>query len=187
LVLAGGEGSRYGGPKAWAELPDGCTFLAACARALLAAGARPLVATLPPGSVDPRIAGLGVVPLAEHGLDMFASLRVGLAELLAEVGWGRVSVLPVDHPLVRPGTIAALAATEGAAVIPKHDGKHGHPVVLDRATAAAVATERMRGPTLREVLAEVGPTEIAVDDPGTIANCNTPDALACGLARSGDV
>jgi len=184
LVLAGGEGSRYGGPKAWAELPDGRTFLAACVGTLLTAGARPLIATVPPGSVDPHITGLSVVPLAEPGLDMFASLRVGLQRLVGDDSWRRVVVLPVDHPLVRPTTVVALAAVGGPAVIPGHDGKHGHPVVLDRTTAADVAAGGMRGPTLRDVLAEVGATEVAVDDPGAIANCNTPAALSRALARS---
>jgi CTP:molybdopterin cytidylyltransferase MocA len=118
---------------------------------------------------------------------MFASLRVGVAELIGRPGWTRVAVLPVDHPLVRPETVATLAAAGGPAVIPSHDGKHGHPVILARAVAAAIVAGTMRGPTLREVLAEVGPTEVAVDDPGTIGNCNTPDALARALARAGGV
>ncbi len=31
LILAGGAGRRFGGPKAFARLPDGRTFLEACA------------------------------------------------------------------------------------------------------------------------------------------------------------
>ena len=58
LILAGGVGSRFGGPKAWAVLPDGRTFLDACVASLLGAGADPVVATLPPGSKDPEIDGL---------------------------------------------------------------------------------------------------------------------------------
>ena len=124
LILAGGEGSRFGGPKAWALLPDGRTFLEACTASLRGGGADPIVATLPPGSTDPQIENLEVVPLPEPGLDMFASLRIGLRNLVGETEWTQVALLPVDHPLVQPETIAALARSESSAAIPRH---HAHP------------------------------------------------------------
>jgi len=182
LVLAGGEGSRFGGPKAWALLPDGRTFLEACAVSLRGGGADPVVATLPPGSDDPQIEGLEVVPLPEPGLDMFASLQIGLQRLMGEGGWTRVALLPVDHPLVQPATIAALARSESSAAIPSHNGKHGHPVVIDRTTAEMIASGEMQGPTLREVLKKIGAVDVEVNDSGAIANCNTPGALAQALA-----
>lgn len=182
IILAGGVGSRFGGPKAWALLPDGRSFLDACVAVLCAAGASPVAATLPPGSDDPMIDGLVGVPLPETGLDMFASLRIGLRRLVREEGWTRVAVLPVDHPLVRSSTITAMAAAAAPAVVPRHCGKHGHPVVIDRASATAIADGVVTGPTLREVLHEIGAVDIEVDDPGAIANCNTPDSLASALA-----
>jgi molybdenum cofactor cytidylyltransferase len=178
LVLAGGEGARFGGPKAWATLPDGRTFLEACAGALREGGARPVLATLPPDAADPGLPGLSALPLPRPGLEMFDSLRLGLAALLGDSDWTRVAILPVDHPLVRPATVAALAAAAGRAVIPRCAGKHGHPVVLDRAPAAAIADGRLAGPTLRDALARLGAAELELDDPGTTANCNTPTALA---------
>jgi CTP:molybdopterin cytidylyltransferase MocA len=182
LILAGGEGRRFGCPKAWAALPDGRTFLTACAAALRAAGAFRVVATVPPGSADPAIDGLDSLALPEPGLDMFASLRFGLEWLVSRPGWRRVAILPVDHPLVRPETVAALAAVEGGAVVPVCRGKHGHPVVVDRAVATAVVSGRISGPTLRDVLRDADARDLAVDDPGAIANCNTPAALAAALA-----
>jgi len=182
LILAGGLGSRFGGPKAWALLPDGLSFLDVCTASLRAAGASPVAATLPPGTDDPMIDGLVAVPLPGAGLDMFASLRIGLQRLVREQGWTRVAVLPVDHPLVRSATIIALAAAAAPAVIPRHRGKHGHPVVIDRASATAMADGVLTGPTLREVLHEIGAVDIEIDDPGVVANCNTPDSLASALA-----
>ena len=181
LILAGGVGSRFGGPKAWAILPDGRTFLDACAASLQGAGAVPVLATLPPGSDDPEIDGLTVIPLPEPGLDMFASLRLGLQRLVGEAEWTRVALLPVDHPLVQPATVVALAASDAPAAIPSFRGKHGHPVVIDRPTAEAIVNDPMAGPTLRNVLREAGATDVEVDDPGAIANCNTPDALERAL------
>jgi len=184
LILAGGVGARFGGPKAWAVLPDGRSFLEACADALAAAGVVPIAATLPPGSDDPGITGLVAVPLPEPGLDMFASIRIGVLRLVGQGGWDHLAVLPVDHPLVRPETVAALAAAGAAAAIPSVRGKHGHPVVIDRATAEAIAGGVMAGPTLRDVLREVGADDVEVDDPGAIANCNTPGALTRAMERS---
>ena len=181
LILAGGVGSRFGGPKAGALLPDGRTFLEACNATLHAAGAGPVLATLPPGFDEPEIDGLVAVPLRERGLDMFASLRIGLQRLVGEEGWNRVALLPVDHPLVRPATIAALAACDSRAAVPSYRGKHGHPVVINRPTAEAVVGGALPGPTLREVLREVGAADVVVDDPGAIANCNTLKALERAL------
>jgi CTP:molybdopterin cytidylyltransferase MocA len=187
LILAGGTGSRYGGPKAWAILPDGRTFLEACASMLFGAGAVPVVTTLPPESSDPGIDGLIAISLPEPGLDMFASLRIGLRLLLEHTEWRRVALLPVDHPLVRPDSVARLAAADGPSVVPVHLDRRGHPVVIDRAVAEAVVSGELCGSTLREVLSVAALVVVEVDDPGTVANCNTPEALARALATANRV
>ena len=181
LILAGGEGKRWGGPKAWAELEDGRTFLEACAATLHGAGASLVVATLPPGTDDPEINGLMAVPLPSSGLDMFASIKVGLDRLMDFREWGNAALLPVDHPLVTAGAVTALLNTKMPAAIPSFRGKHGHPVCLDRDVAVGIVEGRYPGPTLREVLREVGAVDVEVDDPGVVANCNTPEALKKAL------
>ena len=181
LILAGGEGKRWGGPKAWAELEDGRTFLEACAATLHGSGASLVVATLPPGTDDPEINGLMAVPLPSSGLDMFASIKVGLDRLMDFREWGNAALLPVDHPLVTAGAVTALLNTKMPAAIPSFRGKHGHPVCLDRDVAVGIVEGRYPGPTLREVLREVGAVDVEVDDPGVVANCNTPEALKKAL------
>ncbi len=181
LILAGGAGERYGGPKAFAHLPDGRPFLAACAELLSAGGATPLLATLPPGAPSLESPELATVALPAPGLAMFESLRVGLGRLLADPTWSAVVVLPVDHPLVAPQTVAALAASEADAAVPSYRGKHGHPVMLSRRVAEEIVAGRFPGPTLREVLRTVGASIVEVSDPGVTANCNTPEALAAAL------
>ncbi len=181
LILAGGEGTRWGGPKAFARLDDGKTFLEACAATLREAGVSPIVATLPPRTEDPRIAGLDVVALPEPGMDMFGSLRVGLGRLVKSRSWRVVAVLPVDHPLVRPETVAALVTVAEPAAIPSFNGKHGHPICLSRRVAESVARGDFTGPTLREVLRAAGAVSVPVEDAGVIANCNTPAALSEAL------
>jgi CTP:molybdopterin cytidylyltransferase MocA len=181
VILAGGRGERYGGPKALACLPDGRTFLAACADCFNAAGAEPIVATLPPDIAVPAVAHLVTITLPSAGLAMFDSLRLGLRRALADASWTAAVLLPVDHPLVGPETIRALAAVAAEAAIPSYRGKHGHPVMLSRSLAEGIASGVLAGPTLREVLRGAGTVDLPVDDPGVTANCNTPDALAAAL------
>lgn len=181
LILAGGEGRRFGGPKAFARLPDGRLFVEACRDVLAGGGARPVAATLPPRHAGHEIPGLRQIPLPEAGLDMLASLRWGLRHLLSDAGWSRVVVLPVDHPLARSETVRQLAAAAGEAAVPSFRSRRGHPVVLSRHVATELAGGELGGATLRDVLAAVEPVEVPVDDPGVLANCNTPDALRAAL------
>jgi CTP:molybdopterin cytidylyltransferase MocA len=185
LILAGGVGRRFGAPKAFARLPDGRTFLEACCEALTAARARPVAATLPPRDTGHEIPGLRQIPLPEPGLDMLASLRWGLRHLISETAWHAVVVLPVDHPLVGAAAIRELAAVDAAVVVPCYRGKRGHPIVLGREVAARLARGELAGATVRDVLKPLGAVDVAVDDPGVVANCNTPEALRSWLDRLG--
>lgn len=181
LILAGGMGRRWGRPKAEARLPDGRTFLQACTDCVRAAGVTVVVATLPPGFSGPVPAGLTAAPLPTTELDMFASAGLGLRTAIEDPSWHRILLYPVDHPLVASSTIQALAAQEDSAVIPAFKGRHGHPILINRTVAEAVASGRQAGPTLREVLAWAQARDLDVDDPGIRANCNTPEQLRTAL------
>jgi CTP:molybdopterin cytidylyltransferase MocA len=185
LILAGGYGERYGGPKAFARLPDRTTFLERCAATLVAAGAAPVIATVPPGTAVTAPVGVDIVPLPAAGLDMLASIRVGLSRLLDTTGWLAVAILPVDHPLVSSASVRALAAVAAPSTVPVYRGKRGHPVCLARSVAMAIVRQELPGPTLREALRAAGRHDVAVDDPGVVANCNTPERLQQALAIHG--
>lgn len=178
VILAGGRGERFGVAKAFAALPDGRTFLAACRDVLAAAGCAPIVATLPHGTPLPELAGINAVTLPNAGLAMFDSLRIALATALESASWDRAVILPVDHPLVHDGTVRALSAVNAPAAIPVFAGKRGHPIAIARGVAVRVATGDLSGPTLREVLYAIGIVDVPVTDPAVGANCNTPAALA---------
>jgi len=185
LVLAGGAGERWGGPKAWALLPDGRSFLTSCAETLQAGGAARVAATLPPGTAALGVRGLRCLELPRPGMDMFSSLGWGLAGLAAEWPWEAVVVLPVDHPLVAPATVTALVAAGPPAAIPTLHGRHGHPICLWRELAEQIAQGTLTGPTLRQVLRAAGARDVPVEDTGVRANCNTPEQLRAALEQLG--
>jgi CTP:molybdopterin cytidylyltransferase MocA len=182
VILAGGRGQRFGGPKAMASLPDGRSFLEACAGILVAAGVAPIVATLPPGTKAVVPDGVRAIVLPEDGLTMLDSLRIALAVGLLEPRWRVAVIHPVDHPLALPTTVQALVATlaagAGAAALPGHHGKHGHPVAVTREVCQDIESGRLPGPTLRDVLHAVPSLDVVVEDGGVVANCNTPERLA---------
>ncbi|MGV8040635.1 MAG: hypothetical protein AB2L07_11310 [Thermoanaerobaculaceae bacterium] len=49
--------------------------------------------------------------------------------------------------------------------------------------AERIVSGALSGPTLRDVLRAVGTVDLPVDDPGVVANCNTPERLAAALAQ----
>lgn len=177
LILAGGRGTRFGGPKAFARLPDGRTFLESCAENLQTAGADPILASIPrslKGPLPDRI----LFRRVDHSIDMFGSLRLGLERLLDSERWQQVIILPVDHPLIEPETFRRLAATQSSAAIATYRGHHGHPVLLGRSVSEKIINNTLPGPTLREILRSADALDVEVDDPQARSNCNTPEVLA---------
>lgn len=177
LILAGGAGRRFGQPKAFALLPDGRTFLEACADVMFQGRLRKIAATLPPdskGKVPPTV---HPIFLPRLDLDMFASITLGLQTLVSDSTWQRMILLPVDHPLIQPSTIAQLADLDFAAAIPTLNGRHGHPIMICRTVAEQIADGRLPGPTLRDVLRSAPAHDVTVNDRGIRANCNTPETL----------
>jgi CTP:molybdopterin cytidylyltransferase MocA len=124
----------------------------------------------------------------KHG--MLSSARHGLREALRS-GPEAVLVLPVDHPAVRPGTVAdlgrvllgALAACRtpreragfSYALIPRYRRRRGHPIALSPALARAVAADSNAADLsdgIRRNARLVG--YLDVRDGGIVRNRNTP-------------
>jgi molybdenum cofactor cytidylyltransferase len=87
-------------------------------------------------------------------------------------GW---LVLPGDLPLVRPGTLRAVAAALGGGaevVVPLHDGRRGHPVGFGPACGAGLM--RLSGPAgAAAVLRAHTVLELPTDDAGVVTDIDT--------------
>jgi len=183
LILAGGRGKRFGRAKAFAELPDGSSFLQTCARCLQDADCSPILATLPEGMGGDRLPSGIFSREVNHDLDMFASICAGIEGLLGFSDWKKLLILPVDHPLILPATCRTLGSSKAEAAIPSYQGRHGHPIMISRKICRDIVRGILPGPTLREVLKSAGAVDVGVDDPGIRANCNTVERLAEALSE----
>lgn len=133
VVLAAGDSSRMGFPKALLDL-DGRPFLVHLRAALAAAGVGEVRVVLGHDAVRIR----AVVPLPDHEVvvnphpeaGMLSSLLLGLGALPPSLAG--FFVCPVDHPRTRAGTLVDLAGVlrPGGIVVPVHEGRRGHPVLF---------------------------------------------------------
>ena len=133
IVLAAGQGRRYGSPKAFEQTDDGRTWAARAAETLTAQGCSPVIVTLP----ELRELGLGesvrslvVSSSAGQSASLDAALSVvpdeAVAVVITLVDLPDVDARVVGRVLeVAPPTPAVLArATFG--------GEPGHPVLIGR-------------------------------------------------------
>ena len=123
---------------------------------------------------------------------MLSSARVGLAEALRSRP-DAVMLLPVDHPKVKGETVGQIGgmmsealgasgkrgskARDGFAyaLIPRHRGRRGHPLVVSPLLARAIVKDRdasTLGDAVRRRARLVG--YVDVKDAGILANLNSP-------------
>ena len=203
LILAAGESSRMGTDKAlllWppsaagATAPTSQTLLSAAILAL-----QPFTRTVVvvAGKNSDRIAPIidacgahmARNPAPERG--QFSSLQVGLREILAR-GCDAAMITPVDCPPLAPSSLALLSASferviaRGLwAVAPENNGKHGHPLLVNREMLDAFLAAPVSS-NAREVLhAHAERIQyVPVPDPLAKAGLNTPEDYAALAAKT---
>jgi CTP:molybdopterin cytidylyltransferase MocA len=190
LVLAAGAGRRFGGPKALAVL-DGRSLLERAAGVLVDGGCSPVLAVV--GAEVDRVravaaaAGVVTVTADDWAEGMGASLRAGLAQVAGDAAVDAVAVLLVDQPGIGAAVVERVLAARTVepdrsvgAWVATFSGARGHPVVLDRAVWAEVATGAVGDAGARHWLAanpdRVRP--VVCDGLGDPADVDSAEALA---------
>ena len=131
VLLAAGEGSRFGQPKALVKL-DGQTLAERGVRLLRAGGADPVLIVV--GAAPVEVGDAQTVDNPDWRTGMGSSLRAAL-RALASADAGAAVIALADQPLVGREAVARLIAAyqAGATVaVAAYQGKPRNPVLLAR-------------------------------------------------------
>lgn len=176
VVPAAGLGRRFGGPVHKLEQAfDGSTVLGCTVRHAIETQLPVVVVTT--AALAERLAwqlatrDIVVLDAAEAAMGMGHTISVGVTERSGAPGW---LVLPGDMPLVRPGTLLAVASAleQHPVAYAQHRGRRGHPVGF----AAELYSELilLRGDEgARRVIARYPAFGVDVDDPGVLLDVDT--------------
>jgi CTP:molybdopterin cytidylyltransferase MocA len=180
ILLAAGASTRMGSPKALREY-DGVPAIRRVTGTLLAGGCDRVVVVLGADeeSIRPAVPDRPEVTVVVNELwerGRTGSLRAALRATRDAPAW---ILHPVDHPLVIPEDVRALIAawvpSETPLVRPVHEGRGGHPILLDamlREDLLALGDDE----PLRDLLRNYRCRERRVSgSPGTIQNLDTPE------------
>jgi molybdenum cofactor cytidylyltransferase len=188
VLLAAGASSRFGGDKLLALVRDQPLALHALRGLAAGVDAGPLVIVARVGD-DALKDALALpdhavwVENADAARGMATSLQTGIAALAPDCDGAFVAL--ADMPSVDSATYAALAKAfqrDDYAVVPVYRGRRGNPVLLGRALFGLVATlsgDVGAKPLLAAYADKV--REVMVDDPGILADVDTPRDLASVL------
>ncbi len=183
IVLAAGSAARFGADKLSAPF-RGEPLVRHAIRAARAAPVARVIVVCPPGFAPgdwPGAPDIVPVPLCSPALS--ASLVAGIAAAGAVDG---AFVFLGDMPLVPPGVAPRLAPllTDRFAVVPRHGGAWGHPVLLSARAFPAVAAldgDEGAGRLLRQ---RDDLAFLDVDSDAILIDVDRPEDLARIAARS---
>jgi molybdenum cofactor cytidylyltransferase len=183
VVLSAGESSRMGRPKALLPI-DGQTFIERIVGALKRGGIERIVVVLGfnADALRQQISHLPVEILVnpDHKLGQLSSLQVAVRHLQAAQDCDGVMIHLVDHPYIEPKLVSLMLQrfdeSKWSIVVPRHQGKRGHPVIFSR----ALFDELLDAPLDQGAKAVVNAhrqdtLEIETDDAGITVDIDTPE------------
>lgn len=173
LLLAAGQGRRFGQPKALVVY-QGERLVDRAARLLRSGGCERVVVVS--GAVALSVADCEVVHNARWRSGMGSSLAVGLR---AVTGAHAAVIVPVDMPWLGPESVRRLAAADAPIAVATYGGRRGHPVLLGGAHFADVCATAV-GDVGARVFLRAHPelvTEVPCDDTGRPDDVDYPENL----------
>jgi molybdopterin-guanine dinucleotide biosynthesis protein A len=176
-VLAGGESTRMGAPKAGVELA-GRPLIAHPIEAVVGAGLEPVVVAKP-GSELPRIDCRAI-----SDADRVSHPAAGILAALA-AGGASVVVVACDMPFVPASLLAFLAGLDVPAAVPRISGRL-QPLLARYEPSAAPALEEAieRSRPLHEAVAALDPLVL---EAGHLARFGDPERIAFNVNDRDDL
>jgi len=126
LILAAGEGKRFGGPKA-PYVHNGERLVDRAVTVLTEAGCDPIFVVL--GAWIGDVPGATVLENAQWATGMGSSLQVGLSHLNAEPGIDEVVVSLVDLPGITSAAVSRIVDTPGEIVVAAYEAAFESTVI----------------------------------------------------------
>ena len=184
IILAAGESRRMGRAKAFLPFRDG-TFLSTLTGSF-SRFCSPVIAVFGfDGDTAAAKAPMGVITAInrEYRSGMLTSLQTGLRTLdLRSVD--RVLFTLVDHPAVSTETLTTLIAVDAGIVIPRIEGKRGHPVLMRTEIAREYLLEPASAKVRDLIDRHAGSIHyVDVSDPGIRDDVDDPAVYEALLAR----
>ena len=190
IVLAAGDSTRMGSPKAALLTPDGVSFITRIVQTLRQAGVDDLVivtgnhhdAVIDALTRDCVMPAPRVVRNPDPSRGQLSSLLAGMDAVITPRTDALMMTL-VDVPLVRVSTVAAVIAewrrTRAPIVRPAIGDRHGHPVIFDRAVLDEIRRAPLDAGAKSVVRAhEHALVNVPVDDEGCVRDVDTPSDYA---------
>ena len=165
LVLAAGEGKRFGGPKA-PYVHNGERLVDRAVSVLANAGCDPVFVVL--GAWLGEVPGATVLENKDWATGMGSSLQVGLKHLNAESEIDEVVVSLVDLPGLTSEAVARIVSAPGEIVVAAYDAKRGHPVKFASSTWPELIKSATGDQGARSYIAE-NPDQIVLVEVGDVA------------------
>jgi molybdenum cofactor cytidylyltransferase len=186
VILAAGESSRMGRPKALLPDPEGRPFVARLVRTFVAAGVADV--TVVTGSQHSAIESALAADAPSLAPSLVRNPDPGRGQLSSLWSWlddcdrpdvEAILVTPVDIPLIEESTIrrviAAWERTHAPVVRPTVGARHGHPVLFARAVFDDLRRAPLDGGARTVVQAHAKHViDVDVDDSGCISDIDTP-------------
>ena len=183
VVLSAGESSRMGRPKALLPI-DGQTFIEKIVGALKKSSVAKVMVVLGHNADEmiQRIEHLPVEILVnpDYKLGQLSSLQVAVRRLEREPDCDGMLVHLVDHPYVNTELVQTMIKryedTGKLIVVPRYNGKRGHPVIFSRKLFKELLAAPMDQGAKAVVDAHRADTlEIDTEDEGITLDIDTPE------------
>lgn len=183
VVLAAGESSRMGRPKALLPI-DGETFIERIVGAFRESGLERILVVLgfDAQEMRRRIERLPVEILVNENYreGQLSSLKAAVRRAQEDQNCQAILVHLVDHPYLSPAVVRRMldgyAASKSPLVVPKYQGKRGHPVLFDRSLFGELLAAPPDQGAKAVVNAHRGEAlEVDAGDIGVTIDIDTPD------------